>query len=47
MFPDFDEETTRPGGPFGFKIFFGVIGVIVIVFIVLHLAGGGFGNHGH
>ncbi|HJT69348.1 MAG TPA: hypothetical protein VJ731_04075 [Terriglobales bacterium] len=32
--------------PFGVKIFFGVIGVLVLVFIVLHLTGHGFESHG-
>ncbi len=37
-----DNET-----PFGVKIFFAVIGVLVLVFIVLHLTGHGFESHGH
>ncbi len=37
-----DNET-----PFGVKIFFAVIGVLVLVFVVLHLTGHGFESHGH
>jgi len=37
-----DDET-----PLGVKIFFAVIGVLVIVFVVLHLTGHGFESHGH
>ncbi len=37
-----DSET-----PLGVKIFFGIIGLLVIVFVVLHLTGHGFENHGH
>jgi len=37
-----DNET-----PFGVKIFFAVIGVLVLVFVVLHLTGHGFGGHVH
>jgi hypothetical protein len=37
-----DNET-----PLGVKIFFAVIGVLVLVFVVLHLTGHGFENHGH
>jgi len=33
--------------PLGVKIFFAVIGVLVLVFIVLHLTGHGFESHGH
>jgi hypothetical protein len=33
--------------PLGVKIFLAVIGVLAIVFVVLHLTGHGFGNHGH
>jgi len=33
--------------PFGVKIFFAVIGVLVLVFVVLHLTGHGFESHGH
>lgn len=33
--------------PFGVKIFLGVIGVLVLVVIVLHLTGHGFGSHAH
>jgi hypothetical protein len=37
-----DNET-----PLGVKIFFSVIGVLVLVFVVLHLTGHGFESHGH
>jgi hypothetical protein len=37
-----DNET-----PLGVKIFFAVIGVLVLVFVVLHLTGHGFEGHGH
>lgn len=37
-----DRET-----PLGVKIFFAVIGVLVLVFVVLHLTGHGFESHGH
>ena len=33
--------------PLGVKIFFAVIGVLVLGFVVLHLTGHGFGGHGH
>jgi hypothetical protein len=33
--------------PLGVKIFFGVIVVLVLVFVVLHLTGHGFESHGH
>jgi len=37
-----DNET-----PLGVKILFAVIGVLVLVFVVLHLTGHGFESHGH
>ena len=37
-----DNET-----PLGVKIFFAVIGVLVLVFVMLHLTGHGFESHGH
>jgi len=37
-----DNET-----PLGVKIFFALIGVLVLVFVVLHLTGHGFESHGH
>jgi hypothetical protein len=37
-----DNET-----PLGVKIFFAVIGVLVLVFVVLHFTGHGFESHGH
>jgi len=37
-----DNET-----PLGVKIFFAAIGVLVLLFVLLHLTGHGFGNHGH
>ncbi len=33
--------------PFGVKIFFAVISALVLVFVVLHLTGHGFGGQGH
>jgi hypothetical protein len=33
--------------PLGVKIFFTVIGVLVLVFVLLHLTGHGFESHGH
>ena len=33
--------------PLGVKIFFVVIGVLVLLFVVLHLTGNGFESHGH
>jgi hypothetical protein len=33
--------------PLGVKIFFAVIGVLVLVFVALHLTGHGFESHGH
>ena len=33
--------------PLGVKIFFAVIGVLVLLFVVLHLTGNGFESHGH
>ncbi len=33
--------------PLGVKIFFAMIGVLVLVFVVLHLTGHGFEGHGH
>jgi ABC-type Fe3+ transport system permease subunit len=37
-----DNET-----PLGVKIFFAAIGVLVLVFVVLHFTGHGFESHGH
>jgi len=37
-----DNET-----PLGVKIFFALVGVLVLVFVVLHLTGHGFETHGH
>jgi uncharacterized membrane protein YjgN (DUF898 family) len=33
--------------PLGVKIFFAVIGALVLVFVVLHLTGHGFESHNH
>lgn len=33
--------------PLGVKIFYAVIGVLVLFVVVLHLTGHGFGGHGH
>jgi hypothetical protein len=35
------------GTPLGVKIFYALIGVLVLVVVVLHLTGHGFGGHGH
>jgi hypothetical protein len=35
------------GTPLGVKIFYAVIGVLVLAVVVLHLTGHGFGGHGH
>jgi len=35
------------GTPLGIKIFFAVIGALVLVFVILHLTGHGFESHGH
>jgi hypothetical protein len=44
--PDPDNEAIgRPS--LGLKIALAVVAVVVVVFVVLHLAGGGLGNHGH
>jgi hypothetical protein len=42
-----DKETTGDGRPLGLKIFLAVVGMLVAVFVVLHLTGGGHGSHGH
>ncbi len=44
---DPDNETAGDGLSLGLKIFLAIIGVIVAAFVVLHLAGGGLGSHGH
>ena len=43
------KEPLQPdnGTPLGIKIFLSAIGVLVLVFIVIHLTGHGFGSHGH
>jgi hypothetical protein len=33
--------------PLGVKIFFAMIGVLVLVFVILHLTAHGFESHGH
>ena len=45
--PDPDKETIGKTLPLGLKIFLAVISVIVAVFAVLHLTGGGLGSHGN
>jgi hypothetical protein len=40
-------ESTDDRFPMGLKIVLAVMGVIVAAFVALHLAGGGFGPHGH
>jgi hypothetical protein len=42
-----DTARTSDGASLGLKIALAVIGVLVVVFVVLHLAGGGLGSHGH
>jgi hypothetical protein len=39
----------KPDGqtPFGIKVFFAIIGLLVLAFVVLHLTGHGFEMHGH
>lgn len=44
---DSDKQTAGKTLPLGLKIFLGVVGVIVAIFVVLHLTGGGLGSHGH
>ncbi len=41
------EQKSDNGTPLGVKLFFAVIGVLVLVFIVLHLTGHGFESHAH
>ena len=41
------EQQPDNGTPLGVKLFFAVIGVLVLVFIVLHLTGHGFESHAH
>src|SRR5882724_10169840 len=41
------EQQPDNGTPLGVKLFFAVIGVLVLVFIALHLTGHGFESHGH
>lgn len=41
-----ERQTTADGPPLGLKIFLAVVGVLVAVFAVLHLTGGGHGSHG-
>jgi hypothetical protein len=43
---DPDNEPTSAGLPIGL-IFLSVVGVLMAVFVLLHLAGGGLGGHGH
>jgi hypothetical protein len=45
--PQRDNETMGEGTSLGFKIALAVIGVIVALFVMLHLTGGGVGSHGH
>jgi hypothetical protein len=47
ILPDPDKVPTADGLPLGLKVFLAIIGVIVVGFVVLHLAGGGLGRHGH
>lgn len=41
------QQQTNNATPFGVKIFFAVIAILVLVFVVLHLTGHGFEGHGH
>ena len=41
------QQQPDSGTPLGVKILFAVIGVLVLAFVVLHLAGHGFEGHGH
>jgi hypothetical protein len=41
------EQQPKNETPLGVKIFYAVIGVLVLVVVVLHLTGHGFGSHGH
>jgi hypothetical protein len=41
------QQQPDDGTPLGVKIFLAVIGVLVLVFVVLHLTGQGFESHGH
>src|SRR6266851_9580813 len=41
------EQQPNNGTPLGVKLFFAVIGVLVLVFIVLHVTGHGFESHAH
>jgi hypothetical protein len=45
--PTSTRSASTAGVPLGLKIFLGVIALIVMVFVVLHLAGRGLGSHGH
>jgi hypothetical protein len=42
-----DTARTSDGASLGLKIALAVLGVVVVVFVVLHLTGGGLGGHGH
>src|SRR5439155_26007641 len=41
------QQQPESGTPLGVKLFFAVIGALVLVFVVLHLTGHGFESHGH
>jgi hypothetical protein len=41
------QQQTDSGTPAGVKVFFAVIGLLVLLFVVLHLTGHGFESHGH
>jgi hypothetical protein len=45
--PDPDTVTPAESLPAGIKVLIAIIVMLVVVFIVVHLAGGGFGPHGH
>jgi hypothetical protein len=44
---DPDNEPTGGGRPIQLKIFLAVVGMLVAVFVLLHLSSGGLGSHGH
>jgi hypothetical protein len=46
-FSDPNNGTIAERLPLGLKIFLAIIAVIVVVFVILHLTGGGLGSHRH
>jgi len=41
------EQQPETGRLLGVKVFFAIIGALALLFVILHLTGHGFGNHGH